>query len=139
VAPGDALVIDVVAANLGTAAETFNVSVYYNNTLAETKSVSDLSAGANLKVSFSLDTTSLNGVYIIKAVAKSLPGEVLTVDNVGTSGVVVREAEQPQGAGGVSEVFMYATVVLVIALVLVIAYFFLKIRKPKLEIREFKS
>jgi hypothetical protein len=128
---GDSLPIDVTVANNGTASETVSLSVYYNNTLLETKVLSSFAAGTSQKVRFTLDTGNLTeGVYFIKAVSAALPGETSTKDNSRTVAVFVQqEQEAPPTEGGTSSIFMYTTIGLAVALVAVVVFFIFKMRK----------
>jgi len=66
---GDAVEINVTVANTGNLTETFDVAVYYDNTLLGTKTVSGLSPGAVTNVTFTWDTSGIpEGIYFIKAV-----------------------------------------------------------------------
>jgi len=134
VALGDALSIDVTVANNGTALESINLSVYYNNTLLETKALSSFASGTSQRVRFTFETENLTaGLYFIKAMSTALPGETSVLDNTRTVAVFVQqEAEvQPPPTEGTSVVFMYATIGLAVALVAVVAFFLYKMRKPK--------
>ena len=128
VTPGESVTINVIAANKGTATETFNVIVYYNLTLLETKAVNDLGAGSNRTISYSWDTEGIaEGVYIIRAVAETLPGETYNSDNSRTTGFVIQgPAEAVQG------IFMYTTIGLAIA-VAAMAVYIVKLMKSKPE------
>ena len=66
---GDIVKINVTVANTGNLTETFDVAVYYDNTLLDTKTVSGLVAGAVMNVTFIWDTSGIpEGIYFIKAV-----------------------------------------------------------------------
>jgi PKD repeat protein len=127
VTTGESLTIDVTAVNKGTATETFNVTVYYNNTLLETKTVSELAAGGDKTMSFDWDTQGVaEGVYMIKAVAESLPGETRNADNSRTSWVAIETEEKETPVN----IYLYTTIGLAIAIA-AMAVYFLKMRKPK--------
>ncbi len=76
--------ITVIVENKGTVMETFNVTLYLNNTAIETQTVSNLSPNAQTTLIFRWNTTEIesNSVYIIKAEAEAVPGENNTDDNV---------------------------------------------------------
>ena len=113
--------------NKGTATETFNVAVYYNNTLLETKTVSELAAGGDRTMSFNWDTEGMEkGVYIIKAVAESLPGETQNADNSRTSWVAIETEEKETPVN----IYLYTTIGLAIAIV-AMAVYLVKILKSK--------
>lgn len=90
---GDTVTIEVVLTNEGTEPETFTVSCYYNNTLLETKTVTDLTPSATITLNFIWDTTSVPaGIYFINTVASTVPGERDTDDNacLSTTSVLVK-------------------------------------------------
>lgn len=123
---GDSVTISVVAENRGTATETFNVAVYHNETLLETKTVDSLAAGASETLSFNWDTQDLDeGVYMVKAEAEPLLGETYLDDNARTIGAVVQE---PTGAP--LDVFLYTTVGLA-AVVAILAIYLIKVIRSK--------
>ena len=65
--------ITVVAKNVGTAVETFNVTVYWNATSAGTQTVTNLLPDEETTVTFSWDTTGVTpGIYLISVKISSL-------------------------------------------------------------------
>jgi len=82
--------ITVVAANEGTVAETFNITVYYNLTTIETQTVYDLAPGANITVTFRWNTTGLTPCsnFTIWAEASPVPYELNLDNNFFTDGWV---------------------------------------------------
>ena len=91
---GDPVSIDVDVLNEGTAAETFNVSVYYDSVLIETRVGVSLAAGANTTVSFTWTTTA-EGTFTVKAEVPSVLGETDTVDNTFIDGIVTVNPPPP--------------------------------------------
>jgi len=75
--------ITVVAENQGDLAETFNVSVYYNDNLIETKEITNLPSKENKTLIFTWNTTGVQPCinYTIKAKAEVLQYETDTADN----------------------------------------------------------
>lgn len=64
--------IDVAVKNLGNFTETFDVTVYYDSNIIDTKTVSNLAPGAETTVSFDWDTTGVSPeTYFIKAFVDS--------------------------------------------------------------------
>lgn len=64
--------IDVVVKNFGNYTETFNVTVYYDNTPIDTKTVNSLDPGSETTVSFDWNTAGVSPeTYFIKAFADS--------------------------------------------------------------------
>jgi PKD repeat protein len=128
VVTGESLTIDVTASNKGTATETFNVAVYYNDTLLETQTSTNLAAGSSETLTFSWDTQELEeGVYMVQAMAESLPGETYTADNSMTGGVVLGEFAE---AAAPLDIFLYTTIGLAVVIA-VMAFFLLRMMRSK--------
>ncbi|MCK4424909.1 PKD domain-containing protein, partial [Candidatus Bathyarchaeota archaeon] len=123
---GESLWINVTASNRGTATETFNVTVYYNNTMLETKTVNNLTAGTNEIIGFNWETQGIGeGVYMVKAVAEPLSGETYDVDNSRTYGIIIQAQAQ-------LNVFLYTTIGMAIAIAVMAVYLVKMIKfKPK--------
>jgi hypothetical protein len=125
VAPGGSVQIGVTTMNKGTETINFNVNVYYNDTLLETKPVNGLIAGDSRELDFEWDTTdTAEGVYLIKATVDTLQGEANVADNSVTTGMVLGSA------GGVSglNVFMYTTIALIVVIAAMAIYMFRTMR-----------
>jgi hypothetical protein len=74
--------IIVVTKNGGNRVENFNVTAYRNGTVIDTKAVTELQPGADATLTFLWNTTSLPyGMYVVSAVASTVPGETNTSDN----------------------------------------------------------
>jgi PKD repeat protein len=124
---GEKVSINVTVANEGTETETFTVTVYYDNTLIGTQTVTELASGASQKLTFSWDTSDVNaGTYTIKAVAATVPGETDTVDNTNTDvTVTIATTAAP-------DIILYVAVAGAAAIIIAgIAVYILKVRKPK--------
>jgi KaiC/GvpD/RAD55 family RecA-like ATPase len=95
---GQQVNVTVVVKNNGAITETFNVTVYCNNTKLETQSVADLAPNAEATLTFTWNTVGLNegAIYTIRAEISQIPGEANTTDNSFTSGVV-RISQSPSG------------------------------------------
>lgn len=79
---GEIVTIEVTLKNEGTVAETFNVSCYCNDTLLETKTVSNLEPNTTVTLDFFWNTTGgPPGKYYISTGASTVPGEKDTDDN----------------------------------------------------------
>lgn len=88
---GENVTIEVVVKNEGTEPETFTVSCYYNNTLLEIKTVTDLQPNTTETLNFIWNTTSVpEGVYFINTGASTVLGEKDTDDNACLSTTNVR-------------------------------------------------
>ncbi|MCK4474594.1 PKD domain-containing protein, partial [Candidatus Bathyarchaeota archaeon] len=85
--------INVTVLNVGTITETFNVSVYYNAALLETRTLV-LNAGARTTPTFTWVTIS-EGVYLIWAEVEQLPEEANVTNNVFVDGTVTVSSLQP--------------------------------------------
>lgn len=80
---GETIGLNVTVRNEGSVRESFNVTVYYNNTIIETKLVSNLTQGSNVTLTFNWNTsTTPAGIYIIRGEAQVVVGEVDVDDNV---------------------------------------------------------
>ncbi len=90
VAAGEIVTIEVDVENKGTYAETFNVTVYYDDAPIETRTVTDLAPGNSKSLSFSWDTTDVTSgtYYRIKAEASVVEGEKRTENNMRVDGTV---------------------------------------------------
>jgi hypothetical protein len=88
VGQGFSMHINVTVTNHGDFAETFNVTVYADTSLIETRQVS-LPSGHSATVIFKWNTTGFaKGTYTISAIAESVQGETHTEDNGLISGQV---------------------------------------------------
>jgi hypothetical protein len=93
---GELVNVTVVVKNNGTVGETFNVTVYYDTTAIETKTVLNLAPNTNRSFTLSWNTTDAStGIYAIKAEADPLPEETVTEDNTLISSNMVRVAVSP--------------------------------------------
>jgi len=94
IAEGHDVDILVLIANEGNRSETFNVTLYRNETMITAQTVSNLASGANSTLTFVWNTTglALNVSYEIKAEASKVSGETDLTDNVFIYGFVrIRE------------------------------------------------
>jgi parallel beta-helix repeat protein len=88
VGQGFNLRINVTAANEGNYAENFDVTVYANTTVIQTKSITLLN-GSSTTVTLTWNTTDFTkGNYTISAYSWPVPGETETTDNTYIDGVV---------------------------------------------------
>jgi len=82
VTQGKTVTIEVVVKNEGTEPETFTVTCYYNETLFETKTVTNLEPNTTMTLNFVWNTTGVPiGTYFINTAASTVPGEKDTDDN----------------------------------------------------------
>jgi len=84
VVDGQTVDIHVIAANRGNRTETFNVTVYHNETIIDAHIVNDLPPGTTAALTFVWNTTGVtpNATYIIKAEASPVPLETILENNV---------------------------------------------------------
>jgi subtilisin family serine protease len=97
--------INVTVHNDGGVAESFNVTVLYNDTIIETRSVLNLSAGTSETLVFSWNTSGVQPCsnYTIKAEAGQVLGEIDTADNIYIDGFVkVKMEGDVNGDGAVN-------------------------------------
>jgi len=86
---GETIDLDVTVRNKGGIRESFNVTVYYNNTVIETKPVNNLTQGSDATLAYDWNTTSVPaGIYVIKVEASVVAGEAHIDDNVLIYGAV---------------------------------------------------
>ena len=87
---GQLVNINVTVANEGNKTETFDISVYRNETIVSTQTVTSLAKGANKTVTFTWNTSGTNPgeSYVIKAEVPALSGETDLDDNVLVDGAV---------------------------------------------------
>ena len=80
---GETLYANVTVRNNGTAPENFNVTIFLNETILKTSTVTSLSAGSNTTLTFSCSTLGLEtGNYTLRAKASTVLGETNIVNNV---------------------------------------------------------
>jgi parallel beta-helix repeat protein len=85
---GYTLNINVIVTNKGNCIETFNLTLYANTTVIETKQIT-LINGASTTLTFTWNTTGFaKGNYTISAYAWPVQGETDTVDNTFMDGIV---------------------------------------------------
>jgi KaiC/GvpD/RAD55 family RecA-like ATPase len=94
---GQAVNVTVVVKNKGTTYETFNVTVYYNNTILKTQPVVDLAPSAEITLTFDWNTNGLTEgvIYTIRAETSQIPGEIEPADNSLTGSSVKISQTQP--------------------------------------------
>lgn len=81
--------ITVTVRNNGEVTQTFDVTVYYNITVIDTQTATNLTAGTQTTLTFTWNTTTIpKGKYRISTMATTVPGETNTVDNTYTDGWV---------------------------------------------------
>jgi KaiC/GvpD/RAD55 family RecA-like ATPase/PKD repeat protein len=80
---GQQVNVTVVVKNKGTIYETFNVTIYYNNTILKTLSVADLAPSAEITLTFNWNTNGLieGAIYTIRAETSQILGEMEPADN----------------------------------------------------------
>lgn len=82
VVKGGIVTVQVVVKNEGTEPESFTVSVYINESLLETKPVTNLQPNTTTTVSFFWNTSNVDpGTYYANTEASTVPGEKDTSDN----------------------------------------------------------
>jgi hypothetical protein len=81
--------INVTVANFGNALETFDVTLYYDDTQVGSRNVVNLPPSRNVTLTFYWNTTGMSrGNYTIKGKASIVPGETDIEDNSLSDGVV---------------------------------------------------
>jgi len=86
---GQVVSFTVLVKNNGTAAETFNVTLFYNETIIGRKTVTNLAPGDQTTLEFIWNTTGIaEASYRIQAEASAVSGEVETNNNAYTGAIV---------------------------------------------------
>ena len=94
--PGEIVRINVTVKNEGRITETFNVTLYYDNTEIGKQLVSSLAPSADTTLTFNWNTTGVApDTYTIKAIADNVPGETDTADNTYVDGTLRVHIETP--------------------------------------------
>ncbi len=79
---GDMVNIEVVVRNKGNQAESFDLTLYRNNTLMGIQAVANLISAVSANLTFTWNTTEVASAnYVIKAEASIVPSETSTSDN----------------------------------------------------------
>jgi len=94
---GQVVNITVTTKNEGTATESFNVTVFRNETLIGTQLISNLAPNAEKILNFYWNTTGItpNTGYAIRAEVSTVAGETDILDNTYTCGIVKVESQDP--------------------------------------------
>ena len=90
VVKGKVVNVLVEVTNEGNRTETFNVTLYYNETALATQTITSLPPRTNTNLTLACDTSDLtvNTTYVIKAEASVVPGETDIDDNVFVDGIL---------------------------------------------------
>ena len=129
VTAGELVSINVTVMNKGSITETFDVAVWYDSTIIETKTATDLTPDASATINFSWDTTDVaGGEYTITAEATPLSGETETADNTHSEIVVTVTVPSPSPVIPI-ELLIGAVVAMVVTLTVI--FFFMKKRGQK--------
>jgi hypothetical protein len=90
---GNLVNVTVTVRNVGLSVESFNVTTFYNDTVLDVRSFSDLAAGATVVFNCTWDTGGVAvGDYVFRAEADVVTGEYVVFNNVafGLSDVIVK-------------------------------------------------
>jgi len=120
VTAGESVTVSVTVENQGDFTETFTVTAYANETqIGEPQTVTDLAADASTSLTFTWDTTDVDGgVYVMRADA-TVPDEDDPADNVLSGDAVTVKG----GGGGLAfDMYIIGGVVLVVIVVAVAVY-----------------
>lgn len=123
---GQSVYVNVTVMNVGAFNETFDVTLSYSNTVIETKHDVTLNIGEKKILSFEWNTANVSpGTYILKAEASVVEGETKKSNNVLTySSIIIEPAPS-------SNIYLYAGVVAVVAVLAVGIVYFMKVKKTK--------
>ena len=129
VTAGEFVSIDVTVKNKGNITETFDVTVLYDSAIIETKTAADLAPDASETLSFSWNTTDVDGGnYTITAEATPLSGETETADNTHSKVVVTITVPSPSL---VIPTELLVGVIVAIVATCVAIFFYMKRRRSK--------
>ena len=122
---GETLGINVIVANSGTESETFDLSVYDNSSLIETRQVIELAPSAQETLSFSWNTSSVSpGFYQISADAP-LPRDPTPWDNSLVDGIVEIKSRAPPPPYFPTFNMLVLSIIIVLAVVAGLIFLFL--------------
>ena len=123
---GEPVSINVVVTNQGESSETFEVTVYYDDTEIKTEIIANLAPSNSKSMGINWETTDVDpGTYTIEAVAETVPDETETYDNYAANTVTITENDRST----VPSHYLVAAVAIAILLLVVSIAYFTKIRK----------
>ncbi|MGA2767438.1 MAG: CARDB domain-containing protein [Candidatus Bathyarchaeia archaeon] len=131
---GETVQIMVVVRNNGEEAESFNVTLYYDDTVIDKKLVTELPPSAEQQMFLEWNTTGVPlGSYVIKAVADAVKGETNVDNNIFVDGTVTILKTVPQQFPFLNIVFLiFIFIIGIIAgSILLLILGFLTIRRKK--------
>jgi hypothetical protein len=131
---GETVQIMVVVRNNGGEAESFNVTLYYDDTVIDKKLVTELAPSAEQQMLLEWNTTGVPlGSYVIKAVADAVKGETNVDNNIFVDGTVTVLKTVPQqfpSLNGIFFIFIFIIGIIAGSIFLLILGF-LTIRRKK--------
>jgi hypothetical protein len=131
---GETIGIIVTVKNKGDLTESFNVTLYYNDTVIGKKLAAELAPSAEEQIPFEWNTTSVApGNYVLSAVADTVPGEVNTQDNTFVDGVVTIQSVPPVLPFSYLKVFLIFIFIIAVigSLILLLFLCFIRRRRRK--------
>lgn len=127
VAAGGTVSINVTVLNKGNVTESFDVTLYYDSTVMETRTVSDLISDRSRTVVFEWETRHVAvGDYVLTALASAVDGETSTLNN-SFSFAAVKVTEPPAAL----PIELLGLAVGIVVIVIVTAFLLLRKRGPK--------
>lgn len=132
---GETVQIMVIVRNNGEEADSFNVTLYYDNTVIDKKLVTELAPSAEQQMFFEWNTTSVPlGSHVIKAVADAVEGETNVDNNIFVDGTVTVLKTVPQQfpfLNGIFFIFIFIIGIIAGSIFLLILGFLTIIRRKK--------
>ncbi len=124
---GEPVSISVTITNQGDSRETFEVTVYYDNTKIKTESITDLVPGNSKTLNISWETPPDidPDTYTIRAVAETVPNETKIDNNTANDTVTIAKDET---LGIPLNSLIVATVIAIVLIAAAVVYF-TKVRK----------
>jgi hypothetical protein len=90
VTSGETVIVTVTVRNKGNEAESFNVTLYYDNVVIDRELVANLAPQTEGSIVFEWNTSGvISGEYVLKAIADRVPGEIEIDDNTFVDGAVM--------------------------------------------------
>lgn len=130
---GEVVYIDVSVRNKGSEFESFNVSIYFNETFTGMIAVLNLDPYSNTTLRFTWNTSNaIEGSYLVSAIAASVPDEFDISDNTFYDGIIkVKPMAMPTGWFFPEWFNWLLLLLLILIIILLILWFYLRKKKQK--------
>jgi hypothetical protein len=130
VSVGQVISISATVKNLGNINETFNATIYYNNTAITTFNIASLEPSDQKTLTLSWNTSSVTpGVYTISAAASKVPGETNTSNNRYIAGQVMITEKSAPTPFNTRDLYIILWIILLLFLIALLALLVFRRRK----------